>query len=453
MQELARVQADPRRARLYVEGWQSWSFTAPALLDSPPWRPRSRNGVTMDCQGGALPPEGTSCGSGLLALDPGDGGPVELFGAHSAAHMVPLVHLSWQTKQAVLSSDSPEALEHVSDAGPGGLAGALARFGERFSARAGVPELRSVPPVWCSWYQYFDSVTADDIESNLRTMDQLEVPAAVVQVDDGWESAVGDWLSVSARFGDLRAVLGHILDTGRRAGIWLAPLLVGRHSHLYDQHPDWVLKRLDRDEPVSAGQAVRDDCAVLDITQPQAAAHLRHVLSTLSSWGVDYFKLDFLYAGALPGRRCQPVTDVEAYRLALELARDAVGPEALLLGCGAPVLPSVGLVDAMRVGPDTAPTWYPDEGGESGDPSYPCQWGATLTSRARAWQHGRFWVNDADCLIVRPGIEQREQWARTVESYSGLRASSDDLASLDAWGLATTRRLLTPSSTGPFLSA
>ena len=30
----------------------------------------------------------------------------------------------------------------------------------------------------------------------------------------------------------------------------------------------------------------------------------------------------------------------------------AIGAEAVLLGCGAPILPSVGGVDAMRVGPD-----------------------------------------------------------------------------------------------------
>jgi len=37
-----------------------------------------------------------------------------------------------------------------------------------------------------------------------------------------------------------------------------------------------------------------------------------------------------------------------------------------------------------------------------------------------------------------------------VERFGGLRGSSDRLASLDEWGLETTRRLLRPSSTEPF---
>jgi alpha-galactosidase len=121
----------------------------------------------------------------------------------------------------------------------------------------------------------------------------------------------------------------------------------------------------------------------------------------------------------------------------LALIRSAID-DAYLLGCGAPILASVGLVDAMRVGPDTAAHVEPTDG----DPSQPGQRFAIANGAARAWQHGRFWVNDPDCIIVRPGIEQREVWAAHVARYGGLRASSDRLRDLDAWGLATTRRLL-----------
>jgi len=46
-------------------------------------------------------------------------------------------------------------------------------------------------------------------------------------------------------------------------------------------------------------------------------------------------------------------------------------------------------------------------------------------------------------------VERREEWAEHVERFGGLRCSSDRLESLDDWGLATTRRLLRPSSTEP----
>ena len=126
--------------------------------------------------------------------------------------------------------------------------------------------------------------------------------------------------------------------------------------------------------------------------------------------GFDYFKLDFLYAGALAGRRHRDVTGVAAYRSGPCLVRDAIGPEGYLLGCGAPILPSVGLVDAMRVSPDT---YHPTE---------PEDEQRRLRGRtcvvARAWQHGRFWVNDPDCLVARrrspPDTSGPTSWTGTA---------------------------------------
>ena len=125
----------------------------------------------------------------------------------------------------------------------------------------------------------------------------------------------------------------------------------------------------------------------------------------------------------------------------------AIGAEAILLGCGAPILPSVGGVDAMRVGPDIAARYEPPDG----HPTLPSQRNATRNTMARAWQQGRFWLNDPDCLMVRPGVERRAEWAATVERFGGLRSSGDAIAELDDWGLQITRRLLVPSPTAPLV--
>jgi alpha-galactosidase len=167
------------------------------------------------------------------------------------------------------------------------------------------------------------------------------------------------------------------------------------------------------------------------------------VFGWLGDMGFDYFKLDFLYAGALDGLRADDGSPgvsaaLRAYRDGLRLVRDAAGPEAYLVGSGAPILPSTGLVDAMRVSGDIDVRYEPLDG----DPSRPSQFGATISTVARAFQHGRFWVNDADCLLARPEVERRQEWAAVVERYGGLRVSSDRIADLDEWGLATTRRLL-----------
>ena len=178
---------------------------------------------------------------------------------------------------------------------------------------------------------------------------------------------------------------------------------------------------------------------MLDVTHPDAAEHLLEVFRTLRSWGFTYHKIDFLFAGAIPGRRHADASALDAYAEGLRLVREGIGDDAVLLGCGAPLLPSIGKVDAMRISPDIDRSWYPPDG----DVSQPSQLGALLAGRARAWQHGRWWVNDPDCLMLRPGIERREEWARYLAAHGGLAVSGDPLGQLDDDGLAWTRELLT----------
>ena len=73
-------------------------------------------------------------------------------------------------------------------------------------------------------------------------------------------------------------------------------------------------------------------------------------------WGYNYLKLDFLYAGAAIGKRYKDIPREEAYRNAMQVMRNAAG-DAYILACGAPVIPSIGLCDGIRVGPDVAPYW------------------------------------------------------------------------------------------------
>jgi alpha-galactosidase len=442
--DIACVPTEPGRGTLYAEGWQSWSAVAQRPPTARPQPVTARAPVAIDCQYGTAAPPGVHQGAGLLAIDPGDQGPVEIFAAVNVAEQVPVIQARVCDGYLIVSADG--AVTRRTDAGGGGLTGALGRWAAEFAARAGVPAagLRPVPPVWCSWYQYFDRATEDDVRANLRAMDDLELGIGVLQIDDGYQRAPGDWLRSSGRFADLPGLAGRIRDAGRRAGLWIAPMLVGRSSELLRDHPGWVV-RDPSGEPVPAGHVCRQECTALDVTHPDAAAYLSGVLRTMRGWGIDYFKIDFMYAGALEGRRHQDVTGVRAYQRGLRLIRDAIGPDALLLGCGAPILPSVGLVDAMRVGPDIATDYEP----AGGNPSQPSQQNAARNTVARAWQQGRFWVNDPDCLLARPGVQRREDWAALVERYGGLRSSGDGLRNLDAWGLATTRRLLVPSPAGP----
>ncbi len=432
--DLDRVAVDPDRARIYCEGWQSWSPTTTYRFRDDPIRPKSelngRSGYT-----GTRPaaPDGVFQGEGLLVVDPGTGAPVVTVAASGVLEVVPTIRAVRDGDGIVLQVSGDAEVERSART----IEDALRAFGDRYAAAAGVPSLRPAPTIWCSWYHYFTAVTESDMSENVDAVAELDLPVDVVQLDDGYQSEIGDWLTLSDRFRSLTDVVRRVADTGRRTGIWIAPFLAGARSTLAAEHPDWLL-RADRDaDPLVAIANWHQDVHALDTTHPGVQHYLREVFGNFRDVGIDFFKIDFIYAGALDGRRAEDVAPVAAYRAALDLIHESIG-EAYLLGCGAPILPSVGKVDAMRISADTAPHWEPLEG----DLAKPGGRAAVLSGEARAWQHGRFWVNDPDCLVVRPAVERREALAEHVRRVGGLRGSSDRIADLDEWGLDVTRELL-----------
>src|SRR6185312_9840557 len=130
---------------------------------------------------------------------------------------------------------------------------------------------------------------------NLAAMDDLGLDVDVVQIDDGYQAEIGDWLTESGRFASLESAVARIRGTGRRAGLWLAPFLVSPRSAVYAEHPGWLVGG------ARAGFNWEAEQTVLDVTHPGAEEYLRTAFGTLRRMGIDYFKLDFLYAGA--GRR------------------------------------------------------------------------------------------------------------------------------------------------------
>ncbi len=425
LQTIDEVAVRPDTGRVYEHGWQSWSPTSDYPVTGTGTRATDERHQTMGYRPGHPAPAEGFQGEGLLAVDPGDGGPIRVYAAEDPHH-VPSVRATYRSGGLTVSADG--RVSSLTLAPP--LTAALGTFAERFAGRAGITGIRPAPTVWCSWYHYFTTVTQADIVENLDAIGRHRLPVDVVQIDDGWQSEIGDWLELSDRFSSLSDLVSRIRDTGRRAGIWVAPFLVGQRSGLATAHPDWLIP--------GAGENWGQPLAGLNLTHPGVIGYLREVFENLRRLGFDYYKIDFLYAGALDGPRPGSADPIGAYREGLRLIRETVGADAYLLGCGAPILPSVGLVDAMRVSPDVDPRYEP----RNGDLSTPSQRAAAMTTVARAWQHGRWWVNDPDCLIARPQVQRREEWARIVERYGGLRASSDRIADLDAWGLAVTRRLL-----------
>lgn len=435
---VAELSCDPRTVQIYEHGWQSWSPSGWYRPGDQPPRPTAPNHLVMAYRPEVnrpvepLPP-GVFQSEGLLAV--ADGDQVTVFAA-ATPDRVPTLRCEVRSDSVVITADGDVERRTGSYPDPNR---ALADWASDFGARHGAVDTQVYGPGWCSWYAYWGKVTERDVMTDVRAIDDHELSVDLILLDEGYQSEIGDWLTTRDDFGSTVRLASDIRASGRRAGIWVAPFLVGAKSEVARRHPEWLVGDAD------AGHNWEQQQLILDVTHPGAAQHVTDVFTELCRQGYDHFKLDFIYAGAIEGRRHDQVDGIEAYRAGMSLIRDAVGENRILHGCGAPILPSVGLVDLMRVSPDTDPLVEPP----SGDISQPGQHGARVTSRARDFLHGRFWANDPDCLIVRPEVQAREAWADHIERSPGLRLASDPIAELDRWGLARTRELLIASSSEP----
>ncbi|KAI9470789.1 MAG: glycoside hydrolase superfamily [Benjaminiella poitrasii] len=209
---------------------------------------------------------------------------------------------------------------------------------------------------WTSWYNYYGDVSETIIHENVEALQQFRYPINVFQIDDGFQTAIGDWLSINSKFpSGMKAVADKIKQAGFKAGLWLAPYAVGFNSRLAREHPDWLIIDPETKKPVVAGPNWGGFYA-LDMYQPGARAYLKEVFDVvLQEWGFDMLKLDFCFAAAMLPRAGK--SRGEIMWEAMDLIRDLVGPDKLILGCGVPLASAFRKVDYCRIGSDVAPWW------------------------------------------------------------------------------------------------
>ena len=359
----------------------------------------------------------------------------------------------------LLAPRQERALEPLWWAGgdPGSL---YAEYAELWGAEAGARTDAVRPLGWCSWYHYYSSVEPRHVRANLALARRHGLE--LVQVDDGYQAAVGEWLSPRPLWAEgTAAVAADISAAGLQPGIWTAPFLVDERSRLLAEHPDWAVAD-GQGRPLRAMHNPRwwgGWAVALDTTHPEVLEHLRATFSALAEQGFSYHKIDFGYAAALAGRRHDPgATRAQALRLGLDAVRSALGENAFLLACGCPFAPAVGVVDAMRVSPDVAPRWLPRRVEPGLEEAASCARNSLATSLLRSPLHRRLWVNDDDCLLLRPtetqlDPEQRRMLAAAVAAKGTSAIVSDDLAlyGFEEWELLERVRTAAPSQRAPVL--
>ncbi len=293
---------------------------------------------------------------------------------------------------------------------------------------------------WCSWYHYFHSLTEDHVRSNLARAGHW--PFTVFQVDDGYQAAVGDWLTTNDKFSSgVDRLAADIGGAGYTPGIWMAPFLAAPDSALLRSHPGFAAREAGSDDLLMGwwNPDWGGFMGTLDTTHPDVQQHLADTAAALVDMGYRYLKLDFTCAPALDqGRWADPTaTPAERVRMGYDAIRRGAGDDTFILACGCPLGAVVGAVDGMRIGPDVAPSWERTD--EFAMPGYeevsPATKGAWRSTLARSFMHRKLWLNDPDCIMLRTSEtalspEAARAWALAVGASGGMAIVSDDLALL-----------------------
>ncbi len=287
---------------------------------------------------------------------------------------------------------------------------------------------------YTSWYNYYQKINEKIILRDLDAISEKTDKVNTFQIDDGYQTAVGDWLSINkTKFPNgMKPIVEKIHAKGWQAGLWLAPFGAQKGSKLASEHSDWLVKGKNG-KPIMVG-ANWGGFYAIDIDNTDARAYIKNVFDTvLNDWGFDLVKLDFLYATAVV-----PLHNKTRGQLAYEsidFLRECVGDKQIL-GCGVQQMPCFGKVEYMRIGADMDLGWkhkFFRNLTHREDVSTP---NAIHNSVYRRCLNNRAFLCDPDVFLLRRSnikftFEQQKVLAKFIKLFGSVLFMSDNVDEYD----------------------
>lgn len=283
---------------------------------------------------------------------------------------------------------------------------------------------------YTSWYNYYNRINQDIISRDLESFESSPVKMDIFQIDDGYQTAVGDWLSIdAAKFPEgMAKAAEEIHKKDILAGIWLAPFNAQRSSKIAHEHKDWLIHD-DKGYHIMAGMNW-GGYYTLDIYNPEVREYIRKVFSTVfDEWKYDMVKLDFLFSVAIVpyGNRTRGQIMCEA----VDFLRECCGLK-LILGCGVPLFPAFGKFDFCRIGADQSLVWEKNAYFATLNNEIVSTPNAVTNTIFRRHLDGRAFCNDPDVFLLRDSnikttMEQRKLLAKINKIFGNLLFVSDNI--------------------------
>ncbi|MCE5237885.1 alpha-galactosidase [bacterium] len=347
------------------------------------------------------------------------------------------------------------------------VAAVLADYGAALGRDA--RPLGEAPTGWNSWDYYRGGITMDACAAEMAAINAspLRGKLRYFVIDMGWENCWGDWRPNRKFPEDPADIAGAIKAAGFAPGIWVAPLQASTYVPWVRDERDCFCQGADGDAIVGQGNGA---CVLFDPTHPRTVQWLHDTFSGLREAGFELFKVDYLYRAyfdSMATLHDPTVGKAAAARRFLEIIREAIGPDAHLLSCGAPLPCALGLADSARISADIHNFW--------GHVRH-----SAIQIAGTHWLNGRAWVNDPDFALIRcaqtsadryqnPPYTRRpyndpndfwlagddatwtelHTWLSLVHLCGGSIFASDSIARLNERGLAALAHLLSHPAPAP----
>lgn len=195
-------------------------------------------------------------------------------------------------------------------------------------------------PIWCAW-GYQRNFSTDQILNTLPKVAEMGYKWAVL--DDGFQTAEGDWYLIDKKFpngdADMKKFVDTIHDNGMKAKLWWAPMAVDPGTDLIRDHEDYLL--------------LNEDGTTQDITwwnsyylcpayEPVKDYTRELVKKFMITWGYDGLKIDGQHLNGAPPcfnklhNHDRPEEAVEAIPELFKVIYDTaleINPEAVIEIC------------------------------------------------------------------------------------------------------------------------
>ncbi|MDD4316557.1 MAG: alpha-galactosidase [Clostridia bacterium] len=314
---------------------------------------------------------------------------------------------------------------------------------------------------YTSWYNYYGAISEKICVRDLDSLSALGDKADIFQIDDGYQSKVGDWLTLDEQKfpNGMKYLADRIHSNGYKAGLWMAPFNAARSSRTVAEHPEWLITHNGKKV---IGCIAWGGAYTLDFYNKEAADYIRGFFKTvLREWGYDLVKLDFLYSICMYPRHNKSRGQIMCE--AIDFLRECVGEDKYILGCGVPLAPAFGKVDFCRISCDVDVHFKERLYNKQTNQEIISTRNAMNNSIFRRHLDGRAFVNDPDVFFLRNSDlmgkdelavkkgklvftdEQKKLLARINNMFANVLFVSDDIGGYGEEQLKLLKEAFTPT--------